>query len=102
VATYVLVHGDAHGGWCGGPVATFVRAQGHVLHTPTMTGVGARAHLLSPEIDLDFHIRDILAVLEFEDVRVVDGVELVLCPGTEPIPNYGVAKPGDTSTPGTT
>ena len=34
-----------------------------------MTGVGERAHLLHEGIDLDMHIRDIAAVLEFEDLR---------------------------------
>ena len=118
-----------------------------------MTGVGERSHLLRPDIDLDFHIRDILAHLHYEnlrdvilvghsyggmvitgvadrapdrighlvyldaampaggesladiaaalmeaarrDMRVVDGVELVLFPGTEPMPNYGVTNPDD-------
>jgi pimeloyl-ACP methyl ester carboxylesterase len=36
-----------------------------------MTGVGERAHLLRQGIDLDLHIRDITAVLEFEDLRDV-------------------------------
>jgi len=153
LATYVLVHGGAHGGWCYGRVARILRAAGHEVHTPTMTGVGDRAHLLRPEIDLDFHIRDILEVLHYEDLhdailvghsyggmvitgvadrgtdrvghlvyldaampingesladiaaplmaaaqrdlRVVDGIELVLYPGTEPIPNYGVTDSDD-------
>ena len=71
LATYVLVHGGAHGGWCYGPVARALRAAGHEVHTPTMTGVGERSHLLRPDIDLDFHIRDILAVLQYEDLRDV-------------------------------
>ncbi len=36
-----------------------------------MTGVGERSHLLRPDLDLDFHIRDIVAVLEYEDLRDV-------------------------------
>jgi pimeloyl-ACP methyl ester carboxylesterase len=113
--------------------------------------VGERAHLLSPDVDLDTHITDVVAVLHYEDLRdvilvghsyggmvitgvadraadrvghlvyldaatpadgqslaelaaplmnaarararVVDGVELVLYPGTEPMPNYGVTDP---------
>jgi pimeloyl-ACP methyl ester carboxylesterase len=120
-----------------------------------MTGVGERSHLLRPDIDLDFHIRDILAVLHYDDLRdvvlvghsyggmvitgvadrapdrvghlvyldaampaggealadiaaplmdlarrdmhVIDGTELVLFPGTEPIPNYGVTDPESVS-----
>jgi pimeloyl-ACP methyl ester carboxylesterase len=151
MATYVLVHGGAHGGWCYGPVARILRAAGHDVHAPTLTGVGERAHLLSPDVDLDTHITDVVAVLHYEDLRdvilvghsyggmvitgvadraadrvghlvyldaatpadgqslaelaaplmnaarararVVDGVELVLYPGTEPMPNYGVTDP---------
>jgi pimeloyl-ACP methyl ester carboxylesterase len=153
MATYVLVHGGAHGGWCYQRAARLLRSAGHDVYTPTMTGVGERAHLLRPDIDLDFHINDIITVLEYEDLRdvilvghsyggmvitgvadragerighlvyldaanpvngealadispaqmraaraagkTVDGVELVLWPGTEPIPHYGLTDPDD-------
>jgi pimeloyl-ACP methyl ester carboxylesterase len=153
VATYVLVHGGAHGGWCYRYVAALLRDAGHDVHTPTLTGLGERAHLLGPGIDLDTHITDVVAVLHYEDLhdvilvghsyggmvitgvadrahdrvghlvfldaatpvngeslaelaaplmnaarrtaRFVDGVELVLDPGTEPLPNYGVTDPDD-------
>ena len=71
MATYVLVHGGAHGGWCYQRVARLLRAAGHEGYTPTMTGVGERAHLVGPEVDLDLHIRDIVAVLHWEDLRDV-------------------------------
>jgi len=149
--TYVLVHGGGHGGWCYQHVARIMRAKGQEVYTPTMTGLGERSHLLSPAIDLDFHIADIVKVLEFEDLRdvvlvghsyggmvitgvadraidrighivyldaanpqngqslvdvagasmlaarkggrIVDGVELVLFPGNDPMHFYGVKKP---------
>jgi pimeloyl-ACP methyl ester carboxylesterase len=71
VATHVLVHGGAHGGWCYQRVARLLRAAGHEVYTPTMTGVGERSHLLSEDVDLDLHITDIVAVLETEDLRDV-------------------------------
>ena len=71
MATYVLVHGGAHGGWCYQRVAGLLRSAGHEVHTPTMTGLGERAHLLRPDVDLDTHIADIVAVLEFEDLHEV-------------------------------
>ncbi len=71
MSTYVLVHGAAHGGWCYQRVARILRAAGHHVHTPTLTGLGERAHLLSPDVDLDLHIRDILAVLRFEELHDV-------------------------------
>ena len=71
MATYVLVHGGGHGGWCYQRVARILRGAGHEVHTPTMTGLAERSHLLGPEIDLDLHIRDIVSVLHYEDLRDV-------------------------------
>jgi pimeloyl-ACP methyl ester carboxylesterase len=71
MATYLLVHGGGHGGWCYQPVARRLRAAGHDVYTPTLTGLGERSHLLSPQIDLDLHIRDVCAVLHYDDLRDV-------------------------------
>lgn len=151
MATYVLVHGGGHGGWCYQPVARLLRARGHEVYTPTLTGLGERAHLLRAGIDLELHITDVVEVLQFEDLsdvilvghsyggmvitgvadrssdrighlvyldaatpvngqslvdvagpvilaarkgsRVVDGIELVLFPGTDPMHFFGVIDP---------
>src|ERR1700754_2319470 len=71
MATYVLVPGGGHGGWCYGPVARRLRAAGHETYALTLTGVGERAHLLRPGIDLNTHIQDVTAVLYYEDLRDV-------------------------------
>jgi pimeloyl-ACP methyl ester carboxylesterase len=71
LATFVLVHGGGHGGWCYSRVAPRLRAAGHDVYTPTLTGLGERAHLLRADIDLDVHIRDVIAVLHFENLRDV-------------------------------
>ena len=42
---------------------------GHRLIAPTYTGLGERAHLASPAIDLNTHIQDILNVIKFEDLE---------------------------------
>ncbi|MSO64390.1 MAG: alpha/beta hydrolase [Alphaproteobacteria bacterium] len=68
MATIVLVHGAWHGGWCWKKVIPLLRATGHTVVAPTLTGLGDRAHLLSPEIGLDTHIEDICQVLRFEDI----------------------------------
>jgi pimeloyl-ACP methyl ester carboxylesterase len=68
------VHGAWHGGWCWHRVADPLRAAGHRVFTPTLTGVGERAHLLSAAVDLDTHIADVLGVLEAEEL---EGVVLV-------------------------
>ena len=71
MASYVLVHGGGHGGWCYQRVARLLRSAGHEVYAPTMTGVGERSHLLTGSVDLDMHIRDIVAVVEFEDLHDV-------------------------------
>lgn len=71
MATYVLVHGGAHGGWCYAKVAPLLRTAGHDVYTPTLTGVGERSHLFGADVDLDLHLRDVLAVLHFEDLQDV-------------------------------
>ncbi len=68
---FVLVHGGGHGGWCWQRVAPRLRAAGHEVFTPTLTGLGERAHLLHPGIDLDLHIADVVGVLRYEDLRDV-------------------------------
>jgi pimeloyl-ACP methyl ester carboxylesterase len=69
--TFGLVHGSIHGGWCWKRVAPLLRTAGHDVYTPILTGLGEREHLAHPGIDLDTHIRDLLGVLEFEDLHDV-------------------------------
>jgi len=74
MATYVLVHGGWHGGWCWQRVTPLLRAKGHDVFTPTLTGLGDRAHLARPDVGLDTHIQDVVAMMEMEgllDVTLV-------------------------------
>jgi pimeloyl-ACP methyl ester carboxylesterase len=71
VATYVLVPGGAHGGWCYQRVARILRARGHEVYALTLTGIGERAHLLDARVDLHLHVRDVVAVLDYEDLHDV-------------------------------
>jgi len=70
-ATYVLVHGTWLGGWIWADVAERLRAAGHRVLTPTLTGVGERHHLTSPNVGLDTHIADVVNVIDFEELRDV-------------------------------
>jgi len=70
-ATFVLVHGAWHGGWCWKKLTPLLRAAGHDVFAPTLTGLGERSHLLTRDVDLDTHITDIVQVLEFEDLENV-------------------------------
>jgi len=69
--TYVLVHGGGHGGWCYQRLAPLLRKEGHEVYTPTLTGLGERAHLLRPDVDLDTHITDVVSLLKYEGLTDV-------------------------------
>lgn len=153
MATFVLVHGGGHGGWCYQRLARLLREDGHEVYCPTLTGLADRSHLLNPSINLDTHIEDVVKLLFYEDlhdvylaghsyggmvitgvadrapdrvghltfldaahprngealttsakalmeeaykqVRVVDGVELVLFPESDSIRHYGITEQAD-------
>jgi pimeloyl-ACP methyl ester carboxylesterase len=73
-STFVLVHGAWHGGWCWQRVADRLRGGGHEVFTPTLTGLGERAHLLRAGIDLQTHITDVVNVMKWEELT-----DVVLC-----------------------
>ena len=74
MAVFVLVHGAWHGGWCWADSARALRQLGHEVHTPTLTGLGERDHLLSADIVPDNHVADIVQTLDW---RELEGVILV-------------------------
>src|SRR5437868_5599919 len=67
-STFVLVHGSWHGGWCWRRVADRLEKRGHKVFAPTLTGLGERVHLLTPKVDLDTHITDVVNLIKFEDL----------------------------------
>jgi pimeloyl-ACP methyl ester carboxylesterase len=71
MATYVLVGGGWLGGWCWQRVARRLREDGHDIYPVTLTGLGERVHLASPQVDLDTHITDVVNLIEFEDLHDV-------------------------------
>jgi pimeloyl-ACP methyl ester carboxylesterase len=72
MASFVLVHGAWHGGWCWQRVAVALAAQGpHRVFPVTLTGLGERAHLLSSLITLETHIADVAGVIEAEELQDV-------------------------------
>ena len=71
MSTFVLVHGGAHGGWCYQRVTSRLRQAGHEVYAPTLTGLGERSHLVGPQVDLELHIQDVVAVLGYEDLEDV-------------------------------
>jgi pimeloyl-ACP methyl ester carboxylesterase len=69
MATFVVCHGAWSAGWAWKKVRPLLRKTGHEVFTPTYTGLGERAHQIRRSINLDTHIGDVLAVLEYEDLR---------------------------------
>ena len=70
-ATFVLVHGAWQGSWVWERVADRLRAAGHRVYTPSLTGLGERAHLAGPEVDLETHIADVTGVIEHHELANV-------------------------------
>lgn len=151
MATFVLVHGGGHGGWCYQPVTRRLQARGHLVYAPSLPGMGEHRHQVHAGIDLDAHVDAVADLLFMEDLRdailvghsyggmvitgaadraadrvghrvyldaaypengqslddhtggmmqhtraagrIVDGVEMVLFSGTDPLGFYGVTDP---------
>lgn len=74
MTTFVLVHGAWHGSWCWKRVRRILQLQGHEVFTPTLTGLGERSHLLSPDVNLGTHINDVVNLIRWEELS-----EVVLC-----------------------
>jgi pimeloyl-ACP methyl ester carboxylesterase len=69
MATFVLVHGAWHGAWCWRRVARRLAGNGHEVFTPTLTGLAERSHLLTPAVDLDTHILDVVNEMKWQDLN---------------------------------
>jgi pimeloyl-ACP methyl ester carboxylesterase len=68
MTTFVLVPGFWLGAWAWQPVTDALRANGHNVYPLSLTGLGERAHLATPDIDLDTHITDLVNLLRYEDL----------------------------------
>jgi pimeloyl-ACP methyl ester carboxylesterase len=69
MADVVLVHGAWHGSWCWRRVLPPLWAAGHRVLPVTLTGLGERAHQLSPDITLSTHVADVVTAMRAEECR---------------------------------
>lgn len=69
--TFVMVHGATAGGWEWKRAGQCLVDDGHTVYRATLTGLGERAHLSSPDNDLQTHINDVVNLILFEDLRNV-------------------------------
>ncbi len=74
MSTFVLVHGAWHGSWCWKRVRRELQDLGHDVHTPTLTGLGERSHLLTRSVNLSTHIDDVANLLRWEELS-----DVILC-----------------------
>ncbi|MCW2696920.1 MAG: hypothetical protein JWR62_2005 [Modestobacter sp.] len=68
MATFVLVHGAWSGAHGFRLVRPLLQAAGHEVFTPSLTGIGERAHLASPQVTLRTHVQDVVGQVLFEDL----------------------------------
>src|ERR1700759_1386149 len=68
---YVLVHGGGAGAHTFRKLRPLLHRAGHEVFTPSLTGIGERGHLASPQVNLSTHIRDVVNVVLYEDLREI-------------------------------
>ena len=66
MTSFVLVHGAWGGAQTWRSVRPLLWAAGHQVFTPSLTGIGERDHLASPQISLRTHIDDVVGTIRFE------------------------------------
>ncbi|MER6715479.1 alpha/beta fold hydrolase [Streptomyces sp. NPDC000877] len=71
MTTYLLVHGAWHSPECWERVVPLLTSAGHRVFTPSLTGYGDKAHLLSREVGLDTHVDDIVDLIAADDLTEV-------------------------------
>jgi len=69
MTTFVLVHGAWGGSWGWRSFANLLRAEGHEVYTPSLTGLGERSHLGGPQVNLSTHVQDVENTICYEDLR---------------------------------
>ncbi len=69
--TIVVVHGATAGGWEWKRAGKYLTDDGHTVYRVTLTGLGERMHLNSPDVDLQTHINDVVNTILFEDLHDV-------------------------------
>ena len=65
----VLVHGAWGGSYGFAKVRPRIWQAGHQCFTPSLTGIGERSHLTSPQVSLSTHIADVVNTVLYEDLR---------------------------------
>jgi pimeloyl-ACP methyl ester carboxylesterase len=65
---FVIVHGAWGGSWAFREVDSLMTTEGCVVYRPSLTGLGERVHLASPDVTLTTHINDVVNTILFEEL----------------------------------
>ena len=65
--TFVIVHGAWGGSWAFRRVEALLRDKGCDVYRPSLTGLGERVHLATPDVGLSTHINDVVNMILFEE-----------------------------------
>ncbi|UGT63382.1 alpha/beta hydrolase [Nocardia asteroides] len=68
MATYLLVHGAFHGGWCWQRVTPLLAAAGHRVFAPSLLGLGDRADQLAPDVGLYTQVEELERLIHADDL----------------------------------
>lgn len=71
MANILLIHGSWHGAWCWRSLTPLLRDAGHAVWAPTLSGCAERFHHHAGDVTTQTHIRDVIDLIEFEDIRDV-------------------------------
>src|SRR5204862_2483101 len=72
VATFVIVHGAFGGAWSWNKIVVPMLCEaGQTVYAVTLTGLGDRSHMATPDVDLDTHIQDVVNALFYDDLTDV-------------------------------
>ena len=69
--SFVLVHGTFQWGGQWDALSSLLRKEGYAVHSPSLTGLGEREHLLSKQVGLSTHIEDISNYIQWLDIENV-------------------------------
>ncbi|MDF3311448.1 alpha/beta fold hydrolase [Rhodococcus sp. T2V] len=67
----VLIHGGFHGSWCWDKVRPLLEDEGWTVYAPSLTGLGDRAYLASPDVTLRTHVQDVVNLIAEQDLTDV-------------------------------
>lgn len=71
MANFILIPGFWLGGWVWRDVETFLIEKGHRVFAVTLTGLAEKAHLGTPDTNLDTHVADVVDLIEYNKLENV-------------------------------